>query len=68
MADLRTMVRLRDETIAHQATAIRTLREDLAASRARVRELESRPCPFVVQADEGTAYCRLAESTPSEGE
>jgi BMFP domain-containing protein YqiC len=61
MSDLRAMVRLHSETIEHQAMIIRTLRDDLAAAQARIRELEARPCPFVVQSGEGTAYCQLAE-------
>ena len=71
MSDLRTMVRLKEETIQHQAMSIRALPEVLAAAEPRLRELQARPCPFVPQSDEGTAYCLLAEGertpTPDSG-
>jgi hypothetical protein len=37
--------------------------DSLEKANARIRELESRPCPHVVTGSEGTSYCALAEES-----
>lgn len=49
------------------STSFRTIDSYAHSLRAIIESLQSKPCPYIETSDEGTSYCRLAETQAKEG-